>query len=394
MKVKKGLRLFSFVIVATLLINIVFNTVQPIKAEATTNNTLSNPNATETTKKVYSYLCDTYGKKILSAQQESTWMGSDDYEIDYIKDATGKKPAIRGLDYMNDDFEGVNSRAIKYWNEGGLVTICWHCGSDFSGSWSESMNTNIWDWYSAFVEGSYLNQKLIAGMDKAAKALLELQEAGVTVLWRPFHEFDGQWFWWGKGGSTNFIKLWQMMYDRYTNYWGLNNLIWVLGYSGSVKEGWYPGDNYVDITGADTYDSQENLYNKVVTTVGNEKPICLHECGTLPDPNELTMENGSKWLWFMLWHTSYVTDNNTKEDLNKVYNNKYVITLDKLPNFKEAQYSKEDVNKDGLVDMADIAVVAESYNSSVKEETKNLDMNDDGFIDIYDIVQIAALIKN
>ena len=48
-------------------------------------------------------------------------------------------------------------------------------------------------------------------MDKAAEALQELKEENIPVLWRPFHEFDGAWFWWGKGGSENFKKLWIMM---------------------------------------------------------------------------------------------------------------------------------------------------------------------------------------
>src|SRR5699024_12023865 len=100
-------------------------------------------------------------------------------------------------------------------------------------------------------------------------------DAGVPVLWRPLHEFDGQWFWWGKGGPKNFRRLWQLMYNRFTMHHGLNNLIWVLGYSGEIENGWYPGDEYVDISGADTYDSGSHieLYDKVVQVVGSEMPI-------------------------------------------------------------------------------------------------------------------------
>lgn len=195
--------------------------------------TLSNPNATETTRKVYDYICTLGTTGTLSAQQESTWMGSVDYEMDYLLEATGKLPALRGLDYMHDDFSGVNERAIKWWSEGGLVTICWHTGADFSGEWKHALETAVEDWDAVFTEGTHENIEFLKGMDKAAEALLELQEAGVTVLWRPFHEFDGKWFWWGKDGSDTFVKLWRMMYDRYTNHWGLNNLIWVLGYSGN-----------------------------------------------------------------------------------------------------------------------------------------------------------------
>ena len=94
---------------------------------------LSNPNADETTKSVYKYLCSLNGETTLSAQQESTWMGSADYEMDYIFAHTGKLPAMRGLDYMHDDFAGVNKRAAQWWQQGGLVTICWHTGADFTG---------------------------------------------------------------------------------------------------------------------------------------------------------------------------------------------------------------------------------------------------------------------
>ena len=164
-------------------------------------------------------------------------MGSEDYEFDIIKNASGKYPALRGLDYMGDDFAGCNRRAKKWYDKGGIVTICWHCGSDFRGSHTEAMNSDL-NWNAALTEGTAEYNTLIAGMDKGAKALKELQEAGIPVVWRPFHEFDGKWFWWGKGGAENFKKLWRIMYDRYTNYWGLDNLIWSLGYCGDVNAGW------------------------------------------------------------------------------------------------------------------------------------------------------------
>lgn len=148
-------------------------------------------------EELYHYICDTYGNAIISGQQESTWMGSAQYEFEYIYERTGKYPAIRGLDYMNNDFDGVNDRAVDWYNRGGIVTICWHCGSDFSGSWAECMNTKISDWDKALTEGTAEYEELVAGMDKAAEALKELQEQDIPVLWRTFHEFDGGWLWWG-----------------------------------------------------------------------------------------------------------------------------------------------------------------------------------------------------
>ena len=258
-------------------------------------------------------------------------MGSDDYEFTYINERTGKYPAIRGFDYMNDDFKGVNERAIKWHKAGGFVTIGWHCGSDFSGEWKDCMNDEVTDWDKMFTEGTIEHERLLSGMDKAAAALKELNDLGIPVLWRPFHELDGDWFWWGKGGSENFKKLWQIMYDRYTNHWGLNNLIWVLGYSHKMEKlkTWYPGDEYCDVIGADTYDIEINskLYNKISKITKAEKPLCLHECGQNP-----TVEDFKKapWSYFMTWHTEYLTDRNTDEALYELYNSDTIITLDML----------------------------------------------------------------
>ena len=66
----------------------------------------------EKTTAVYDYIRDNFGIHILSAQQESTWMDSPDYERDYLYEVTGKHPALRGLDFMNNDFDGVVERAI------------------------------------------------------------------------------------------------------------------------------------------------------------------------------------------------------------------------------------------------------------------------------------------
>ena len=125
------------------------------------------------------------------------------------------------------------------------------------------------------------------------------------------------------------------MYDRYTNHWGLNNLIWVLGYShnGRNYEEWYPGDEYVDIIGADSYDggAQEKLYHMSNAVTSAKKPMSFHECGTNPTVEEL---QAVPWNYFMTWHTDFVTEKNTKEALHTLYNSDYVITKDELPAWK------------------------------------------------------------
>ena len=288
--------------------------------------------ANEAAAEIYQYLLDNSGKVMLSGQQESTWMGSADYEMDIIEQATGKLPAIRGLDFMNGDFDGVVERAKEWWAKGGIVTICWHTGINGLG-YQESKDDNP-DFEKLFDETSPEHKAMIENWDKAAEALSELRDAGVPVLWRPFHEFDGGWFWWGKRGGDNFVKLWQMMHDRFTNEFGLDNLIWVLGYSGDVKDGWYPGDEYCDVIGSDTYDNSthKRAYDRL-EKMNTGKPIAFHECGYVP-PIEDFVDDGCLWSWFMIWHTDFVT-NHDKDELKAVYNDEKVITLDELPKWGE-----------------------------------------------------------
>lgn len=289
---------------------------------------LSNPDADENARKLYDYLNEVYGSYIITCQQESTWMGSPDYEMDYIFEVTGKYPAMRGLDFMNDDFDGVVERAKEWHEKGGIVTICWHTGVNGLG-YQESLDDDP-DFEKILTEGTDEYNAMIASWDKAAEALAQLRDAGIPVLWRPFHEFDGQWFWWGKGGAENFIKLWQMMYDRYTNQFGLTNLIWVLGYSGEVKDGWYPGNEYCDIIGSDTYDNSTNVRAwRKLEALNTGKLLAFHECGNVPNIQRFEAD-GAMWSWFMIWHTTHITGN-SKEKLSSVYNHEKAITLDELP---------------------------------------------------------------
>lgn len=302
---------------------------------------LSNENSIQSAVTVYNYLKDVYGTVCLTGQMESTWMGTPDYEMNYLLENTGKLPAIRGLDFMHNDFQGVVNRSIEWWEKGGIVTICWHTGAGFNSGYDECLADDI-NWDEAFVPGSQTYNDLVAGMDRAVPYLQQLEDAGVPVLWRPFHELDGGWFWWSKGGSENFIKLWQLMYSRYTDYWGLDNLIWVYGYSqnGSDCAAWYPGDDYVDLVGADSYQlgARPDLWEECVASAPEGMPLVFHECGVIPTEQEMK-EADATWLFFMVWHTSWITDTsqNSVESLNEIYNSDYFITLDELPDF--ATYS-------------------------------------------------------
>jgi hypothetical protein len=297
---------------------------------AQTRQQLSNPNATKEAKALYAYLQAMNGKKILSGQMCSTW-GVD--ELRYIKDITGKQPAIRGMDLITENQNDAEvQRAIDWWKSGGIPTIMWHMGAPGIGEGYENSNKEI-DIDKIFEKGTLENQVFWNELKLKADHLEKVKKANVPVLWRPFHELNGNWFWWGKQGPERFRRLWIAMYDYFVKERKLDNLIWVLCYTGNPDSAWYPGDQYVDIAGGDNYsksdDAQSALYMKVKDIAGNKGPIALHECGLPPDPEKCRKEN-IMWSWWMEWHTSFLQGVD-KAYLKYVYNHELIVTKDKLP---------------------------------------------------------------
>ena len=299
---------------------------------------LTNKTATAEATALYDYILSTYKTKIISGQQESTWI-STDYEFDYIFEATGKYPAIRGFDFIDDDFDGVVTRATDWAERGGIVTICWHCSSKLDKGYNACKNSKLTaeDWEAILTEGTQEHTEFIANMDKAGAALARLQTAGIPVIWRPYHESNGNWFWWGRYGGDYFKRLWMMTYDYFTNDLHLDNLIWMLGFSylGISMDDYFPGTQYFDIIGADSYNvatfgAEKRLYDGVYELVGDSKPIAFHETGLIPTVEQF---KNVPWAYFMTWHTTYLTEENSEEALYAIYNDPYVITLDDLPDF-------------------------------------------------------------
>lgn len=287
----------------------------------------------QTTAKLYQFLNSIKGIGILSGQQECPLDQTHGDELSHIQKCSGHLPAILGLDYIDNDFEGVNRRAMEWHDKGGIVSICFHWGIPPYGLGYPSSQESV-DMEELLTPGTALHQGMLRNLDAVAEALSALQAADIPVLWRPLHEFDGAWFWWGKGGADAFIRLWRLMYRRFTELHNLDNLIWVLGYSHEMHEGWYPGDAYVDCIGGDAYTEgiHEELYHWVKKRTDKPMPVCHHENGPIPDPQQL-LERGVEWCWFLTWHTIHIHKQNTPEYLRYVYNHPYVITLEDLPAF-------------------------------------------------------------
>jgi mannan endo-1,4-beta-mannosidase len=315
---------------------------------------LVNPDAMPACKVLMSYFQGIYGHQIVTGQHTAAAHGP---ELDYIRSLTGKQPAIRGFDFLSyssatetlnptdhkieevNGNRGSTEQAIEWFTQhNGIVTFCWHWYAPLGGNDKSfyTKHTNF-DLNAALIEGSEGYAALLTDMDLIALELMKLRDAGVPVLWRPLHEADGGWFWWGAHGSDAFKKLYYWMYDRYTNHHQLNNLIWVWN---ARKADWYPGDKVVDINGVDYYSPEGNhgplrcSFDEEVTVTGHRKPIALTENGPILDPDKL-IETHTSWLWFMIWNGEFVMNGKATSSarFKKVYEHPYCVTLDQLPKF-------------------------------------------------------------
>ena len=296
---------------------------------------LCTPGASKEAQALYQYLNEINGKKILSGQMYASW-GYD--ELKYIQEVTGKQPAIRGMDFINEkDNDNEVTHAIEWWKGGGIPTIMWHMGAPGIGQGYENSKKAI-DIDRIWQKGTQENEAFWKELKEKADLLEKIRDAHVPVLWRPFHELNGDWFWWGKQGPEKFKQLWITMFDYFTKDRKLNNLIWVLCYDGKPDPAWYPGDKYVDIAGADTYtksdEPQTAMYTAVKAITGTRVPIAFHECGVPPDPEKCLAQN-TMWLWWMEWHTGHLKSLDTTY-LKYIYHHDLIITKDEVPDIMKA----------------------------------------------------------
>ena len=307
-----------------------------------------NKNASPEAKTVLRYLYDINGKYILSGQHN--YNNDLNRFSDSAKAISGKYPAVWGCDFIwngrKDNGQAIVDETIKKWREGYLVTLMWHEGrptDDPPYGWKESIQGKLTDaqWTELITPGSELNKRWLVQVDSIAFYLKQLRDAHVPVLWRPYHEMNGVWFWWGnKKGENGIARLWKMMYDRFTNYHKLNNLLWVWGANGIrdlpedqayAYKDFYPGADYVDILGADIYhfDYEQKDYEELLE-VAQGKIIALTETGELPNLQVLKAQ--PKWAWFLVW-SNFIWTDNKPERVREIYNRPETLSHEdvKLP---------------------------------------------------------------
>ena len=331
-----------------------------VALEQNANLTAVNSQISSEAQRVLDYLeVVVESNKILSGQQVSG-LRSNLYnpisEYQHIYDVVGKYPAVVGLDWLgrknSNDLDADSLRnakvqmAIEHWNQGGITTFAWHHeypGNLNSGFDLVKRKTTQAEFDQIVTPGTPMYQVWLSEIDLIASYFKQLKNAGVPIIFRPYHEMNHGGFWYGDKSSSSYIQLWNNLYDRMVNYHGLNNLLWCWSlHFRSFASGYYPGDDKVDIVGVDmykfdrdnpSYTSFDNKFSSMTTN-----PSALTEVGLLPT-NEIL--NSTGYSWFMPWHSGWcdrefygppkgTLPGNSSTELLDIYSNPNVITLDEV----------------------------------------------------------------
>lgn len=396
------------------------------------------PDASPEARKLYAYLRSVYGKHVLAGQQE--YCGSHNYnkdalksqdkpidyfvdneaEFEYIEKTTGKQPAIRGIDLLfynttSPYFDDAPERIVAWYKEkGGIPTVTYHWnvptekGSKDVAFYVESAanggNFTTFSATNAVKEGTWENEVINADIALLAEQLGKACEAGVPVLFRPLHEAEGGWFWWGAEGAEACVDLYHYLYDKLTKEYGLHNLLWVWTSSTSAHASeWYPGDDYVDFQGIDKYNAINNndpnysaiaasFYSMVAQTEGR-KMVVMSENDTIPSLENLEKDKAA-WLYFCPWYQRYLTELTGADELKEIYTSDYCITLDELPDWDayDPELPPQTTTATQTTTAAVRTTTTASSSGKKNPDAMTGDVNCDKIVDVSDAVLLARLL--
>ncbi len=341
----------------------------------------ADPDLIPEARRLLDYMMSAQGGKIISGVSRKG-------PLPAVLHTTGRDPAIWGTDFYGwsrkyDDryhavVSGVVDACLYWWQQkGGIVQIHFHWGKP------TDPNGSAWKGRPAGAEPLDLARTLTPGTEEykafhddlsvTADYLQQLADARVPVVWRPFHEIDGGWFWWTDPETPqNTAALWRQMFRYLVKERGLHNLIWVYNaahrsnsWEGQLRReagGWdvplpspptreqleaeiayrkrfYPGDEYVDIASIDCYgnrrvgwgtpweDARRKAY-ELMQGVAPGKPLAIGEEPGILNP-DIAQRGGPPWLYTMAWWAG------DSDWMRHAYNHEHMITLDELPPLHE-----------------------------------------------------------
>jgi beta-mannanase len=229
----------------------------------------ANPNASEEASQLLEFLFDLRGsKKVLLGQNLGHGNGILGLYSDYVEklnEVVGKRIGFIGGDYgldPNQNTAALSELFVGFSNSGGIIMLSWYVNNPWTGgsSWETNMNEDLWE----LLDTSKCNDACQAYgqyKSKLAEDLGPLRDANVPVLFRPFHEMNGNWLWWSQktweGHEEAFIALWRDLFNYLITEKSMNNLLWVYSVGGTWEQtltNYFPGLDYVDVVGVNIFD--------------------------------------------------------------------------------------------------------------------------------------------
>ncbi len=237
--------------------------------------------ATPATQALYRNLAQLAQHSVLFGHQDTLAYGVqwvDEPGRSDVHSVTGAYPAVYGWELgdlelgAEANLDDVNFKKMQDWikqgfERGGVITVAWHTNSPLTGASSWEVVPTV----EHIIPGGSHHAQFKEYLDTLADFLQELtytdsdgQEQLIPVIFRPWHEHNGAWFWWGKDTTSeaDYIALWRFTVDYLRDEKALHNLIYAFSPDrsridlDSFDEDYfygYPGDDYVDILGIDNY---------------------------------------------------------------------------------------------------------------------------------------------
>ena len=306
------------------------------------------PDATPAARRLLDLLYRVSGRVTLSGQHNQPVHGSAWTER--ITAVTDRVPAVWGQEIgfsAPGTLDGVDRRAanaaeaVAWHRRGAVITYTWHavCPADdepveFEGGIIRDFPAEEFD--AVLHPGTALHTRWCAQVDAAATVLTHLSDADVPVLWRPYHEMNGPWFWWG-ARPERLVALWRQLFDRLVHHHGLRNLIWVWSpnaayHSAAPFAPYHPGHDVVDVLAMDTYGGHyEPAHHANLRALAEGRPLGLGEVGDLPSAEVLAEQ--PDWTWFMAW-PDVVTDRNSDAAIRALYHHPGIANLPDLSTWR------------------------------------------------------------
>lgn len=237
----------------------------------------------------------------------------------------GAYPYILGLDLGGletdsprnldgNDFNLMREAAVKHHERGGIVTLSWHLRNPLTGgdAWDVSSKEVV----RSILPGGERHDYFMGWLDRIASFIISLQDSEgrqIPVIFRPWHEHTGSWFWWGAGlcSAQQFNELWVMTYDYIVKERGIDGLVWAISPNSMSSEfgKWedrYPGDEYVDIVGLDCYCPTYQAQPEAFSTFRSDISNCLGSLQTFAENHGKILavtETGYEGLTYDKWWT-------------------------------------------------------------------------------------------